>query len=156
MKKFTLITALFLCTVWMACGQWTFSSLSEPKAYMGATFLGSKAYFAGGYNDFGMLSTVEIYDFTTGEWDITNNLSVARELPFAVTCGSKIFFAGGADFYGSGAVYSTIDIYDTIDSTWTVEQLSLFPDYKLLLLVMAIKFCLLAEQIIRQADVMML
>jgi hypothetical protein len=124
MKKFTLITAILLCTVWISYGQWTYSNLSEAKAYMGATILGSKAYFAGGCNNSSMLSTVEIYDFATGEWDISNNLSVARELPFAVACGSKVLFAGGADFYGSGAVYSTVDIFDTTDQSWAVEQLS--------------------------------
>lgn len=122
MKKLVLLSAMLLSIGLRA--QWTYTSLSAPKAYMGATVLGSKAYFAGGYNNSGMLSTVEIYDFKTGEWDHTNNLSVARELPFAVGCGSKVLFAGGADFYGSGAVYATVDIFDTLDLSWSVEQLS--------------------------------
>jgi hypothetical protein len=123
MKKNVLISAILLFTVLFSFGQWTYTNLSEPKAYMGATVLGSKAYFAGGYNNSTMLSTVEIYDFTTGEWDITNNLSVARELPFAVACGSKVLFAGGANF-NTGAVFSTVDIFDTITQEWTIEQLS--------------------------------
>ncbi len=123
MKKITSITAILLCTAWMAYGQWTFTNLSAPRDYMGATVLGSKAYFAGGSNDSGLLSSVEIYDTQTGQWTY-DNLSVARELPFATTCGSKVIFAGGVDFYISGNVFSTVDIYDTIDQTWTVEQLS--------------------------------
>ncbi len=125
MKKFTILTAIFLCTAWMAYGQWTFTSLSEPKAYMGVTVLGAYAYFAGGSNDSGLKSTVEIYDAQAGQWKPSGNLSVARELPFATACGSKVIFAGGVDFYGTGAVYSTVDIYDTITQIWTVKQLSL-------------------------------
>jgi hypothetical protein len=121
--KTTLISLLFVLTAFVSFGQWTYTNLSEPKAYMGATVLGSKAYFAGGYNNSNLLSTVEIYDNLTGEWDTTNDLSVARQLPFAGTCGSKIFFAGGANF-STGAVYGTVDIFDTVTQQWTVEQLS--------------------------------
>lgn len=124
MKKFTFLTAFLLCTVWLTYGQWTYTNLSEPKAYMGAVVLGSKAYFAGGMNSSGLKSTVEIYDAVTGEWNTTQNLSVARAVPLATACGSKVLFAGGADFYGSGAVYSTVDIFDTITQQWSVEQLS--------------------------------
>lgn len=124
MKK--LIILLFvLVGIKSAIAQWAYTNLSEPKAYMGATVLGSKAYFAGGYNNSsGMFSTVEIYNFVTGEWDTTQHLSEARMLPFATTCGSKVIFAGGADFYGSGAGFATVDIYDTATQQWSVEQLS--------------------------------
>ena len=124
MKK---VIVLLVLVVGMNCtkGQWTFSSLSVPTDYMGATVLGSKAYFAGGEDCINLLSVVEIYDIQTGLWNTSNNLSVARELPFATTCGSKIFFAGGVDFYISGAVFSTIDIYDTVTQEWSVKQLSI-------------------------------
>lgn len=108
----------------MVYGQWTYSNLSVPTDYMGATVLGSKAYFAGGEDCVNLKSKVEIYDTKSGQWNTSYNLSVARELPFAVTCGSKVIFAGGVDFYISGGVFSTVDIYDTIDQTWSVEQLS--------------------------------
>jgi N-acetylneuraminic acid mutarotase len=122
--KTTLLLTLFTLAALLLQGQWTYTNLSAPRDYMGATVLGSKAYFAGGSNDSGLLSTVEIYDAQTGDWNTSYNLSVARECPFAVACGSKVLFAGGADFYITGDVFSTVDIYDTIDSTWTVEQLS--------------------------------
>ena len=50
MKKSTLLSAILLCTVWIAYGQWTYTSLSEPKSDMGSVSLGTKVYFAGGYN----------------------------------------------------------------------------------------------------------
>jgi len=91
---------------------------------MGVTSLGSKVYFAGGMNDSGLKSTVEIYDFSTGLWDTTQHLSVARDLVTATTCGSKILFAGGVDFFSSSNVYATVDIYDTLTHQWSVHQLS--------------------------------
>jgi len=91
---------------------------------MGVASLGSKVYFAGGMNDSGLISTVEIYDFATGLWDTTQHLSAARCLATATTCGSKVLFAGGVDFFSTGNVFSTVDIYDTLTSQWSVHPLS--------------------------------
>jgi len=125
MKKFKLLVLVFfLCVVSVSYGQWTYTDLSAPKAYMGAISLGSKAYFAGGMNNSGLKSTVEIYDALTGEWDTTQHLSVARDLMTATTCGSKIFFAGGVDFFSSGNVFATVDIYDTLTKQWSDTLLS--------------------------------
>jgi hypothetical protein len=124
MKKIILLSVWVLCIVCMAYGQWTYSDLSEAKAYMGATALGSKAYFAGGMNSSGLKSTVEIYDAMTGEWDTTQHLSVARDLPSATTCGNLVIFAGGVDFFSTGIAFSTVDIFDTQSQSWSVYNLS--------------------------------
>lgn len=125
MKKFYILVIVFLlCVINTSYGQWTYTNLSVPKAYMGATTLGSKVYFAGGMNDSDLNSTVEIYDFSTGLWDTTQHLSVARDLVTATTCGSKIFFAGGVDFFSSSNVYATVDIYDTLTHQWSDTLLS--------------------------------
>ncbi len=123
MKKFTFLSAILLCTVWMAIGQWTYTNLSSPKKLMGVATLGTKAYFAGGHNGSTALALVESYDVETGIWANIGNLSVARQAPSGVTCGSKLFFGGGvsANF---NTVYSTVDVYDTVSGTWTVAQLS--------------------------------
>jgi len=121
---FLSVSAFFACILPASYGQWTSSNLSSPKAYMGVTSLGSKVYFAGGMNDSGLVSTVEIYDFSTGEWDTTQHLSVARDLVTATTCGNKVLFAGGVDFHSTGNVYATVDIYDADSGTWSVAQLS--------------------------------
>jgi hypothetical protein len=123
MKK-VIVLLVALVGINSAMAQWTYDNLSTPRDYMGAVVLGSKAYFAGGSNDSGLLSSVEIYNAQTGDWNTSFNLSVARECPFAVSCGSKVIFAGGVDFYISGDVFSTVDIYDTVDQSWTVEQLT--------------------------------
>ncbi|HRY31355.1 MAG TPA: T9SS type A sorting domain-containing protein [Bacteroidales bacterium] len=125
MKKFYLfIIPLLFCVGPGSYGQWSYTNLSAPKAYMGVASLGSKVYFAGGMNDSGLKSTVEIYDFSTGLWDTTQHLSVARDLVTATTCGSKVLFAGGVDFFSSSNVYATVDIYDTLTNQWSVHQLS--------------------------------
>jgi hypothetical protein len=124
MKKFTFLSAILLCMACMAYGQWTYTSLTEPKSDMGSVSLGTKVYFAGGYNGFNCTYLVESYDVETGEWGTPGNLSVARQWPTCVACGTKIFFAGGLDFE-AGDVFNTVDILDTETGQWTVEQLSL-------------------------------
>jgi hypothetical protein len=121
MKKFTILFSAFL--PWAACltfGQWTQTYLSEAKWDMGSASLGSKAWFAGGYIESGSeTSQVEVYDVSTGQWNIEYNLSVARGTSVGIACGSKVFFAGGTP-----PPISTVDIFDTVSGTWTVESLS--------------------------------
>lgn len=124
MKTSSLLSVILTCTIGISYGQWTNTDLSVPRAYIGATSLGSKAYFAGGMNSTGLISTVEIYNISTGQWDPIQNLSDARVLCAATTCGSKIFFAGGVDFYSTGNIFSTVDIFDTVTGAWYVDSLS--------------------------------
>ncbi len=122
MKKTLLLSAIFLCTVWISYGQWTYTNLSEPKSFMGSAALGNKAYFAGGYNGTSYLSTVEVYDVTTGTCEVMGNLSAPREIiGGGISCGSKVFFPGGFDWSAS---YSVVDIYDTATGQWTTGELS--------------------------------
>jgi N-acetylneuraminic acid mutarotase len=124
MKKFTSLSAILLCTVWISYGQWTYTSLSEPKSHMGSVSLGTKTYFAGGSNGSNVVSLVESYDVETGMWDTPGNLSVARHGPTCVACGTKILIAGGMD-YDYNTTFSTVDILDTETGEWKVKQLSL-------------------------------
>ena len=103
-------------------GQWTATNLSEAKVQMGATSLGSKAYFGGGLGAFNHTKVVDIYDASTGEWT-TDELSVARSFHAAVSAGSKVFFAGGLKFDALENL-TTVDIFDTLTQSWTVAQLS--------------------------------
>jgi hypothetical protein len=123
MKKSLLLSVIFLCTVWMSHGQWTYTNLSTPKKFMGIASSGTKAYFAGGYNGFNTTSLVEVYDVATGVWSNTENLSLGRQVATGVACGSKLFFAGGANSSMS-EVYSTVDIYDIASDQWSVNNLS--------------------------------
>lgn len=124
MKKAIFLSAFLLCSVIISYGQWSFSYLTEAKQHMGSASLGTKAYFAGGQNESYSLALVEYYDTLTGAMDVIGNLSIARALPSGGTCGPKVFFAGGCNFF-TFTPYSTLDIWDTINQEWTVEQLSI-------------------------------
>ena len=125
MKTQTCFAAFLLCVVTNTYGQleWYNTYLSEAKQSMGVAVLGSKVYFAGGNNVSTYLTTVEIFDVKTREWDNSHNLTVPRDSPAGVSCGSKVFFAGGMN-YNLGVTYSTIDIYDTVTKEWTNASLS--------------------------------
>jgi hypothetical protein len=123
MKKFTLLSAFLLCTVWIAYGQWTYTNLSEPKNSMAYGVLGDSLILAGGFGTSGSLSDVEVYDPVAGQSFVTgNNLSVARGNVTGVVCGGKFFCAGGGVFLQSPV--TTVDIYDAQALQWYVEQLS--------------------------------
>jgi len=125
MKTTFLLSAILLCIVMFSYGQWDSTYLSQPRAQMGTVSLGSKAYFAGGYNNDGIIQTqVEIYDVKSHEWSY-GDLSVARCFPACVASGSKVFFAGGSITMNPPfTFFSTVDIFDTLTQQWTVEQLS--------------------------------
>jgi hypothetical protein len=98
---------------------------------------GTKIVFAGGTNRrddncSGMWcntlpsSAIDIYDVNTHSWS-TAQLSQARQGMGAVSCGNKLFFAGGANFelyFNNGIVYDNVDIYDVSTNSWTVAHLS--------------------------------
>jgi len=94
---------------------------------MGGAVAGKKAYFAGGDIAPGSVwvdsKKVEIYNIETGVWQL-DSLSVARVLTTGVTCGSKVFFAGGT-VNGNSQHFSTVDIYDTLMDVWTARNLSI-------------------------------
>ncbi len=119
--KTTLLSTFFALAVLISQGQWNYTNLSEGKEYMGSSAVGNKIYFAGGYNGFEHLTEVEVYDLSTGVWNVAGYLSVAREIISGVSCGSLIFFAGGFDWDFS---YNTVDIYKTVSQEWAVAQLS--------------------------------
>lgn len=122
MKSKLLFSAIFLCLAGMAFGQWTYTNLSEAKFFMGSATLGNKVWFGGGRSGSLYLSNTEMYDLSTGYFEPFGNLFVPRFfVGGSVSCGSKIFFAGGFD---DAVTYDFVDIFDTIAQEWTVELLS--------------------------------
>ena len=76
-------------------------------------------------------SAIDIYDVYSHAWS-TAQLSQARQGIGAVSCGDKLFFAGGSNFelyFNNGTVYDNVDIYDVSTNTWTVAHLSLPRSY---------------------------
>ena len=89
---------------------WSTANLSVARGSLSATSVGTKVFFAGGWDStYNASSMVDIYDNSSNTWS-TANLSVARGLLSATSVGTKAFFAGGCDT--SSACFSVIDIYD--------------------------------------------
>ncbi len=111
---------------------WSTATLSQPRAGIAATTVGSKALFAGGsYTDESFQKVypsdiVDIYDATNGMWS-TTALPVACGSMAATNVGNKAIFAGGIaedDYYVYGAVTDLVQIYDVDTDTWSVSALS--------------------------------
>ena len=121
--KTTLLSVFLVFTTLVSNGQWSYTNLSEPKGRMGTAVHGTKAYFAGGHNENGIVSEVQVYDVENEGWiSTTLNLSVPRMHPSGVACGNKVLFAGGANMF-TGAVFTEVDIFDTETNQWTLGQL---------------------------------
>jgi len=108
----------------VSSGSWSVASLSSARQGVVAATIGDKVLFAGGFGypdggNWGMFSTVDIYDNSNNSWS-TSNLSHARMDITATTVGNKIYFAGGRDEMGAS---TTIDIYDATTGSWSVSSL---------------------------------
>jgi N-acetylneuraminic acid mutarotase len=95
--------------------------LSELRYEVVVASAGNKILFAGGHNETGSSSRVDIFDVTSQAWS-TAELTVPGYHIKAVTSGNKIFFAGGEHDYGFPSKF--IDIYDATTNTWSVDSLS--------------------------------
>ncbi len=124
MKRFTSLSTFFICLVLFANGQWIYNDLPEPRHSLSSTSLGNKVYFAGGDNGSSSVYKVEVYDVMAEDWDTTLELSVGRAYPACAATGSKVFIAGGLDWFTSG-FFTEVDIWDTASKTWTYGQLSI-------------------------------
>lgn len=111
-----------------SAGTWSTAALSVPRFALAVASAGSQIAFAGGstyYTGVGNAAeqpsnAVDIYNMGTNQWS-TATLSVARNFLTAVSCGTKLFFAGGYD----GQQFSNVvDIYDVSAGTWTTANLS--------------------------------
>lgn len=103
-------------------GEWSTTTLPEPKGWGSVVRAGSRVFFAGGLiNNTTMSKRVDIYDVQSGEWS-TDSLSVARAAGTVTTLGHQIFFAGGITLPGGET--DVVDIYDTETDTWSIAHLS--------------------------------
>jgi len=124
MKTKGLLFVLLICTAMLSYGQWYTTYMSDYRATLGSAALESKIYIAGGHNATSSVTLVEIYDVVNEVWDDPINLSVARDLPSCVASGSRVFFAGGIDFFNNMESFREVDIWNTLTEEWTVEYLA--------------------------------
>ncbi len=105
-----------------ACAQWSTMNLSANRQGLAATSVGDLAIFAGGLNNAGPSSRVDIYNTATDTWT-TDELSVARVYLAAASVGTKALFAGGGDNLAVNQS-SVVDIYDNATGQWTTANLA--------------------------------
>lgn len=103
------------------------AKLSLARIQMASVGLGNKVVFAGGFtnsltnNGIGIVDNVDIYDISADKWS-TAKLSEARRYISAAAAGTKMVFAGGADYRGQAS--ATVDIYDINTNAWSSAKLS--------------------------------
>eukprot|EP00102_Acyrthosiphon_pisum_P014442 XP_008184496.1 PREDICTED: kelch-like protein 3 [Acyrthosiphon pisum] len=78
-------------------------------------------YAIGGYNG-EYLKSVEVYRPSDGVWSsIADNIELCRFCPGVVSIDGLLYVIGGET---EKSIVSTIEIYDPITNTWTMETLS--------------------------------
>lgn len=101
---------------------WTIgASMSRNKLGFGCVAIGTKIYCISGGNTYASTSNyVDIYDTTTNTWSTGADIPTARRHFFCLAIGTKIYCIGGEQ-YVSTTVKSVnaVEIYDTINNTWT-------------------------------------
>lgn len=92
-------TWILLALVYCVAGQYM---LATQRYYFAGARLGSKFFFGGGSNGSMYLSSVEVYDESTGTWNTTatgaGSLSIARSDLAAGAAGTKLIFGGGRKY----------------------------------------------------------
>ncbi len=102
-------------------GQWSSGTLSQARADLAATTVGTLALFAGGATTSTQSNVVDIYNASTDAWS-TATLSQARFNLAATTVGTQAIFAGG---YGGGGYSNVVDIFNASSGQWSTTTLSL-------------------------------
>ncbi len=102
---------------------WSTAQLSQERGGMASAVLGTKAYFAGGYQGNGLASDrVDIYDAATNMWTI-GTLSQARAFfGGGAAVGNKVLFAGGTQELVNNS--DRVDVYDAGTDTWSIDSIS--------------------------------
>ncbi len=93
----------------------------KPRYYPTGLTVGDKVIFAGGFEDTGYSSRVDILDTKTN-LQTTAELSIPRMHIAAVAVNDKVYFAGGVTT--NDQLTSRIDIYDSKNNVWTTDELS--------------------------------
>ncbi|GEM_PF-1502629 len=105
-------------------GIWTQATLSAPRYTAGIAAAGDKVIFGGGVShdpetgDHIFLNTVDIYDINTQQWTTDTFPAGPRFFIRGIGVGSKAYFMGGTSDLQT--VTSTVQIYDTETSTWSM------------------------------------
>jgi hypothetical protein len=112
-------------------GIWTQATLSAPRYTAGIAAAGDKVIFGGGVShdpetgDHIFLNTVDIYDINTQQWTTDTFPAGPRFFIRGIGVGNKAYFMGGRPDIQT--LTSTVQIYDTETSTWSMGTDIPFP-----------------------------
>lgn len=98
---------------------WTVVEMPRARGHAAAVSVSEKIYVFGGQGDSEKnLTVTDIYDIQAGEW---SSIETPHEHPIAagIALDDRIFMAGG-----DGKSNTAVDIYNTVDGTWRVANLS--------------------------------
>lgn len=123
----TTVTALKSCEIYDAVSGLfnPTDSINTARRRHGATLLlnGNVLVVGGTYGTgggTGYLSSCEIYDTTTGTWDTTGSLNVARSRPkLVLSPDGSVLAVGGQNAGGS---LSSCELYNPISGTWALTD----------------------------------
>jgi hypothetical protein len=109
-------------------GQWTSTgSMTQPRCYHRATLLPSgEVLVAGGvdslYNSPDTSATAELYNPSTGTWQITGSLNTSRASDGAVLLGNgQVLVAGGYNTSkGTTTGLASAELYDPSKGSWSL------------------------------------
>ena len=104
---------------------WSTFILSTARTDLAASSINNLAFFAGGNNG-SYLSIVDMYNFSSNIWSVSNSLSVARSSLVGVSTGTglQVMFAGGYSAFNLET--DIVDIYDAnpYSNFWYTATLS--------------------------------
>ena len=96
---------------------------------MASAVIGTNAYFGGGSYS-GYISTIEVFDSTSGNWSIfSKSLSLGRAQLVAAAVGSKLIFFSGISTLGHSKVVDIIDVLTLSTSIANATAGRLYPAY---------------------------
>lgn len=104
-------------------GIWTQIPLCNNKirAAHNSCVVGGRLYVMGGNDSSGTISTMDMFDPSSGQWVSKNSMSTDRGLAACASIGGKIYVIGGMRVVGSNYDFDgfmTVEVYDTSTGTW--------------------------------------
>ncbi|MBN2172951.1 MAG: T9SS type A sorting domain-containing protein [Bacteroidales bacterium] len=122
--KLTLIMLSFWLCAHAQPWSWSEDTLSYARTGVSAVMLDDSIFFSGGKITNSLFqNTVDIYDIGEDQWSSFDLESSGRWNAAAVSCGGKVFIAGGSNYPGTGN-FTDIDVFDKSTGQWSIEYLS--------------------------------
>jgi N-acetylneuraminic acid mutarotase len=92
---------------------------NKIRCFHTSCVIDGKLYVIGGGDSSMIISTMDMFDPTTGEWVTKNAMSTNRGLFACASIEDKIYVMGGMNTIDDLTGLSTVEVYDTTNDTWT-------------------------------------